>query len=209
MPKRKNAFGGNTQNRLAELFTIANKDDNVKCVLLHGGEYFSSGNDLSAFASQGDDPELAKKNSRKGLDTMVRLLTSMWDLEKPLVVLVRGAAYGIACTMIALADFIYCTPEAVFCTPFMGSFQSPEGGSTYLFPQQMGKRMASEMLLLDKIVSSEDAYRCGFINEIIPKLSSPFNPMEVPCIPKLLSNDLKTMVNCKVQINKARGKTRA
>lgn len=50
------------------------------------------------------------------------LLLSMIDLEKPLIAVVRGAAYGIACTTLALADFVYCTPETVFCTPFMSSF---------------------------------------------------------------------------------------
>ena len=66
--------------------------------------------------------------------SMVKFLTASIDLEKPLVLMVSGGIFGIACTQSAWADFIYCTPEAVFKTPFMSSFQSPEGGSTVSFP---------------------------------------------------------------------------
>lgn len=53
---------------------------------------------------------------------MVKFLTAALDLEKPLVCMVSGGAFGLACTMTSLADFIYCTPEATFTTPFMKSF---------------------------------------------------------------------------------------
>lgn len=54
--------------------------------------------------------------------SMVQFLTATLDLEKPLVCMVSGASFGIASTMTSLADFIYCTPEATFNTPFMSSF---------------------------------------------------------------------------------------
>jgi 1,4-dihydroxy-2-naphthoyl-CoA synthase len=62
----------------------------------------------------------------------------------------------------------------------------------------MGKRLASEILFLEKILTAKEALNCGFINGIInlPK-GDFFDYNEIPCIPKLLKNDLKTMVNCK------------
>lgn len=46
-PKRKNAIGTDPERRLGELVKQAGEDDEVKVILLHGGNYFSSGNDLS------------------------------------------------------------------------------------------------------------------------------------------------------------------
>jgi enoyl-CoA hydratase/carnithine racemase len=65
-----------------------------------------------------------KKTAEEGvIDIMVNgMITSLIDLEKPLIALVRGATYGIACTILGLADFIYCSPDAIFCTPFMDTF---------------------------------------------------------------------------------------
>ena len=34
---------------MGELCQYANQTDDVKCVLLHGGDLFSSGNDVEAF----------------------------------------------------------------------------------------------------------------------------------------------------------------
>jgi enoyl-CoA hydratase/carnithine racemase len=50
---------------------------------------------------------------------MVRFLTDLVDLEKPIVALVGGGSIGIACTMLGFFDFIYTTPDAFFMTPFM------------------------------------------------------------------------------------------
>jgi hypothetical protein len=73
----------------------------------------------------------------------------------------------------------------------------------------MGRRLASEMLLCDKVLTSQEAYNSGFVNAILPKLNfSPdgnfFSFADIPCLSKLLSNDLKTMVNAKKLLNKGR-----
>jgi len=52
----------------------------------------------------------------------------------------------------------------------MKSFQSPEGTSTLNFPIQMGRRLASEVLLLDRPLTAKEAVDCGFANSIIPEL---------------------------------------
>eukprot|EP00347_Sterkiella_histriomuscorum_P009199 403342146 len=205
-PKKRNAFGIDTQYKIAELFEQINKNDEVKIVVLHGGSYFSSGNDLSAFQKafiKGDFEDAMKQAKEGATVSMVKYLTAALDLEKPLVCLVAGAAFGIACTMTGFADFIYCTPEASFNTPFMSSFQSPEGGSTITYPEQMGRRIAAEMLLADKSLSALEAQRVGYINGVIEDKDllidggNFFDLNKVPIIPRLLRNDLKTMVNAK------------
>lgn len=120
-PRRKNAFGMETQVKLQSLFIQANEDPTIKCILLHGGDFFSSGNDLSIFMNDFSPDNIRKLAEEWVLGAMVGMLMAMFDSSKPLVVVVRGAAYGIACTMTGLADFIYCSPDATFCTPFMES----------------------------------------------------------------------------------------
>jgi enoyl-CoA hydratase/carnithine racemase len=141
-PKQRNAIGIAQYKKLGELFAFASKDENTKVVILHGGSYFCSGNDLSALvagAASSDastNPEEVRKNMEAGvLGGMYPMLMNMAMCEKPTFALVRGGANGIAFTMLSHLDFIYCSPEAFFQTPFMASSQSPEGGSTLLFPQ--------------------------------------------------------------------------
>ena len=46
----------------------------------------------------------------------------------------------------------------------MQSTMAPEGGSTYLFPKQFGLRKANEVSILDKIITADEAVKCGFAN---------------------------------------------
>lgn len=57
-PSKKNAIFEKTHKKLADIFRKANLDDKIKCILLHGGDYFSAGNDLDAFYI-GEDPTRA------------------------------------------------------------------------------------------------------------------------------------------------------
>ena len=108
--------------------------------------------------------------------------------------------------MLSFADFVYCTPDAIFFTPFMQSFQSPEAGSTFYFPRIFGPKLANEIILTDKIMSADDAHKSGFVNQILTDRAVPgkeeyFDILKLPCIPKLLSNSVETMVTAKRLLN--------
>lgn len=154
-PVKKNAISGVPEKRLTQLILDAQADENVKVILLHGGNFFSSGNDLSMFAMKMKPAEAIEYAETGVKIIMVNMLMAMAKTVKPIVTLVRGAAIGIGFTLTAHSTFIYCSPEAKFMTPFMKSCQSPEGTSTLLFAQQFGVRLANEILLTDKWVTAK------------------------------------------------------
>jgi enoyl-CoA hydratase/carnithine racemase len=195
-PKKKNAFFEKTMSRLIDLLELANRVDRVKCIVLHGGEIFSAGNDVEAFQIGRHDTDYVDAYAKLLVETrFIRFITALYDLEKPLVVLVRGFAVGISFTMLSLADFVYCTPEVKFFTPFMSSFQSPEGSSSINFPKIFGGKMANEILLLDRPITAQEALHHGFVNQVLTDIPKGefFDLMKLPCIPKLLQNNVHTM----------------
>lgn len=52
-PKKRNASNGKSHIQMANAINSAQADPDVKVILLHGGFYFSSGNDISALAAGG------------------------------------------------------------------------------------------------------------------------------------------------------------
>ena len=68
-PKKKNAFFNKTMIKLIELMEFANKDPKVKCVVIHGGKFFSAGNDLEAFQIGRDDVDEVKRITNELLKT--------------------------------------------------------------------------------------------------------------------------------------------
>ena len=122
---------------MCRLIEAAQTDDEIKVIFIHGGLFYSSGNDLSVLAQSGSLKGDEKINqSSLGVEwNMVSCLKAIMRSKKPIVGLCRGQSIGIGFTTMGLFDFIYCTPEAQFSTPFLKSFQSPEGGSTLTFVQ--------------------------------------------------------------------------
>jgi Delta3-Delta2-enoyl-CoA isomerase len=74
-------------------------------------------------------------------------IDALIDYPKMLVAAVNGPVLGIACTTLALCDFIYCSDDAFFATPFMDVALCAEGCSSVLFPRILGPMRANEMLV--------------------------------------------------------------
>ena len=119
--------------------------------------------------------------------------------------IVRGGCHGIGFTMLSGIDFIYCSPDAVFQTPFMASMQTLEGSSSITFPMQFGYRKAREILMLDKPIRASEAVDCNFANGIIDDLGGEFFDIEkVPAIGKMLNTDYRTLMEAKRLLSAAR-----
>ena len=88
-------------------------------MLLYGGQYFCSGNDLAGLVAGGNfgnsDTEALRKASEEAvIHSMAPMLMSMATCEKPTFAAVQKGANGIAFTMLAHFDFIYCSSNAFF-----------------------------------------------------------------------------------------------
>ena len=88
-------------------------------------------------------------------------------------------------TLVGLADFVYCSEDAYFLTPFMMANLAPEGLSTNKFQEIMGRRKASEMLLADERLYAKDALKRKFVNGIIPNSQLPNTEPIITDIDKL------------------------
>ena len=165
-PEKFNSFIHAQYGDISEALEKFENDDSISVVILTGtGKYYSSGNDLSeqstSMAINSDDLE---KKIKESIETAAsRLVKAMINFKKPLIIGVNGPAVGIAVTSLLLADIVYSTKSATFNTPFMRFGFCAEGCSSLLFPMVMGISKANELLLLGKMMSSEEAKQCGFI----------------------------------------------
>ena len=85
--------------------------------------FYSAGVDISMFASwDNESQETLNEAIFHGNHGMTEYLIKLKNSKKPIVNLVRGKSVGISFTMQSWFDFVYCTPEALFFTPFMKSY---------------------------------------------------------------------------------------
>lgn len=158
-PKTKNAFNSVIYSTITNTLNADAKDDNVVVTILTGnGDYYSSGFDIKD----------AMANAHQGDSLLREMLIAFINYPKILISLVNGPAIGISVTTAALCDIVYATDKATFETPFLKLGLCAEGCSSYTFPRILGRSKASEILLLGRKITAQEAYQFGFVAQVIP-----------------------------------------
>lgn len=163
-PRKKNALNLQAYGDLTDLLNAADRDDSVSVVVLMGaGDFYSSGNDISAILTSNQSVEERLKTSNGKLSNMVK---AFYSFSKLLVGVVNGPAIGIAATTVILCDVLYMVDTGYFYTPFSALGLCAEGCSSYTFPKLMGRSKASEMLLLNHRMSAQEALQFQVVSEL-------------------------------------------
>lgn len=157
---RKNALDYAMYSGLADAFTMATRDPQVRAVLITGDStVFCAGNDLADFqAGKPIGPD----------HPLPRFMKLLSEFPKPVVAGVCGPAIGIGVTMLLHCDLIYAGESARFQFPFVNIGICPEFGSTLLLPAMLGHPRAAELLLLGEMFSAATARDYGIVNQVLP-----------------------------------------
>lgn len=158
-PDKKNAFTVGMYSGLIEALASAERDPQIRAVLLRGeGGCFTSGNDVGDFLQ---DPP-------KDLNhPVIRFLHAIASFPKPLVAAVEGPAVGIGTTLLLHCDLVYAAKNSRFRMPFVSMGLVPEGGSSLLIPRMCSPQLAAELLLLGEFFSADKAAQIGIVNEVL------------------------------------------
>ncbi|KAJ1529824.1 hypothetical protein ONE63_006565 [Megalurothrips usitatus] len=164
-PEKRNAINEDMYREIPEALQAGATDDNVVVTVLTGaGDFFCSGNDLNSYLTwTGTDLEKTCLNAATKLKAYVQAFI---DFPKILVAVVNGPAVGLATTTLALFDLVYCSKNAYFSAPFVGLGLTPEGCSSYTFPQMLGYNRAAQILHFGKKLSANEALEWGFVTEL-------------------------------------------
>jgi enoyl-CoA hydratase/carnithine racemase len=163
-PKVLNALNTPTWARLKTAFERARDDATVRGVILTatGSKAFIAGADISELAHA--TAIEAEQASRLGQEVL-RLIE---NLGKPVVAAINGFALGGGCET-AMACTIRITVEtAKFGQPEVTLGLVPGGGGTQRLPRLVGKSRALQLILSGELISAQEAYRIGLVNEIVP-----------------------------------------
>jgi enoyl-CoA hydratase/carnithine racemase len=153
---------------LTDLFYSLRFNPDVKVIVIEGnGRGFCSGGDVHEIIG-----ELLKRDV-KGLLEFTRmtgeLVTNMRLLEKPIVAAVNGIAAGAGAVIALASDFRIFAKEAKIAFLFQKvGLTAADMGAVHLLPKVVGLARATEMLMLGDSISSDEAYRVGLANKVVP-----------------------------------------
>src|SRR6478672_10568055 len=162
-PKVLNALNTPTWKDLRTAFEDARDDTAVRGVILTGaGKAFIAGADISELAHV--TAFEAEQSSRFGQG----VLDLIEDLGKPVIAAVNGFALGGGCETAMACTIRIAVETAKFGQPEVKLGLVPGGGGTQRLPRLVGKGRALQLILSGKMISAQEAYRIGLVNEVVP-----------------------------------------
>jgi enoyl-CoA hydratase/carnithine racemase len=163
-PKVLNALNTPTWKDLRTAFEDARDDTAVRGVILTGGgnKAFIAGADIGELAHVAAFE--AEQSSRFGQE----VLDLVENLGKPVIAAVNGFALGGGCEAAMACTIRIAVETARFGQPEVTLGLIPGGGGTQRLPRLVGKGRALQLILSGEMISAQEAYRIGLVNEIVP-----------------------------------------
>jgi enoyl-CoA hydratase/carnithine racemase len=163
-PKVLNALNTPTWKDLRTAFEDARDDATVRGVILTGAgnKAFIAGADISELAHA--TAVGAEHSSRFGQG----VLDLIENLGKPVIAAVNGFALGGGCETAMACTIRLAVDTAKFGQPEVTLGLVPGGGGTQRLPRLVGKGRALQLILSGEMISAQEAYRIGLVNEIVP-----------------------------------------
>jgi len=163
-PKVLNALNTPTWRDLRTAFEEAQNDPTVRGVILTGAgnKAFIAGADIGELAHA--TAVYAERSSRFGQG----VLDLIENLGKPVVAAVNGFALGGGCETAMACTIRIAVETAKFGQPEVTLGLVPGGGGTQRLPRLVGKGRALQLILSGEMISAQEAYRIGLVNELVP-----------------------------------------
>jgi methylglutaconyl-CoA hydratase len=163
-PEKRNAISYQLIDEILRVFEEIQGSATAQVLILTGaGRAFCSGMDLDNLRSiTGRSEEESLGDSR----TMARMFRTLYEFPKVTIAAVNGPAIAGGCGLATLCDFTLASSEAKFGYTEVRIGFVPAIVSAFLL-RQVGEKQARDLLLTGRIISADEAFRLGLVNEVV------------------------------------------
>lgn len=169
-PEALNAFNHTMMNEMIDACDRADADDDVKAIIVTGaGRAFCAGADLAGGGDTFDADARSDRPDGVQPDGGGRLTLRIYELNKPIIAAVNGAAVGVGVTMTLAMDIRLASDVAKFGFVFARRGIVPEACSSYFLPRVVGISQALEWCYSGKVFPAQEALAGGLVKSLHEK----------------------------------------
>ena len=163
-PQTRNALSDDLLAELIDALGVASRDASVRCVVLASTHerVFSSGGNLAGFAA---GAPLVEKHALS--DRFPAAFRALGELGKPSLCAAGGHVLAGALGLALACDLIIAREDARFGTPEINVGLFPFMVMALLY-RNVGRKKATELLLLGEQIPAREAERIGLVNRVVP-----------------------------------------
>lgn len=172
-PEKLNAMNLAMYDRLRELIDEAEDDDSVKAVILRGaGRSFCAGQDLTEVGFMygfGTESKQRRPSQRRRLAIDRRWANDFLrfhDFSKVSILQVQGHCLGSGFDLLLLGDLVVAAPDAKLGHPGLRMVGPGLNYELTAWYEQLGSKLAKEMLFTGRILSGEEGLEKGIVNRL-------------------------------------------
>lgn len=165
-PQEGNSLTLELAQELLDVATRCDTSPEVRAVVLTGsGKMFCAGGDLKVFAGQGAQVAAYVKAVTHAMHGAISRFNWM---DAPVIVAINGTAAGGGLSLALTADLALAAASAKFTMAYTKAGLVPDCGASYFLSRLIGLRRAKEMVLLNPVLSAEEALAWGLVNRVLP-----------------------------------------
>ncbi|MEU8352689.1 enoyl-CoA hydratase-related protein, partial [Streptomyces sp. NPDC048845] len=158
-----NALDVAVQDRLREIAEEATERDDVRAVVIWGGEkVFAAGADIKEMRDM--DHAAMVKRSKLLQDSF----TAVARIPKPVVAAVTGYALGGGCELALCADIRIAADNAKLGQPEILLGLIPGAGGTQRLARLVGPAKAKDLIFTGRQVRADEALAIGLVDRVVP-----------------------------------------
>ena len=174
-PEALNAMNIDVVSELSRTVDIVGADESIKVVIITGAgeKSFCAGADISYMVNI--DPITAEKYASSAQS----VLNKIERLDKPVIGAVNGYALGGGCELAMVCDIRIASSNAKLGQPEVTIGIPPGWGGTQRLMRLVGPAKAKELVFTGRMVSAEEAFLFGLVNNVISLTSDDNLPPEV------------------------------
>lgn len=174
-PEALNAMNIDVVSELSRTIDIVGADESIKVVIITGAgeKSFCAGADISYMVNI--DPITAEKYASSAQS----VLNKIERLDKPVIGAVNGYALGGGCELAMVCDIRIASSNAKLGQPEVTIGIPPGWGGTQRLMRLVGSAKAKELVFTGRMVSAEEAFQLGLVNNVISLTSDDNLPPEV------------------------------
>ncbi len=166
-PAKLNALNGEMRGRLAARFAEADKDPNIRVVVLRAsGRSFCVGYDMENNDPQRQAIRHDPLQWHERLGEGLRLEMTPWQMRKPVIASIQGHALGGGCELAMFCDLSVAAEDARFGEP---EVRFSTAGPAMIMPWIIGLKRARELLYFGDLIDADQALQFGMVNRVVPR----------------------------------------
>jgi enoyl-CoA hydratase/carnithine racemase len=167
-PDVRNALNRDAYTQLEAVFREAQRDREVRCVVLTGADpAFCSGDDVKAIML-GEERDAAVATLREVRPRPTPAAVAVLDCDRPVIAAVNGPAVGWGMDLALLCDIRIGSERARFGELFIRRGLIADLGGLWRLPQVVGPSRAAELLFTGDVIDAHEAERIGLVSRVVP-----------------------------------------